>query len=394
MEKNRRETFELSDKALLCFSHLRWDFVYQRPQHLMTRMAKQARVYFIEEALYHDHADTLEMNEVQPNVCVVKPYLKHSVSQFSFKKRMAAVLDKLIATENILSFDCWYYTPMALKFSGHLSPEIVIYDCMDELSAFSFAPPELKLFEKKLFANADVVFTGGHSLYEAKKDSHHNIYPFPSSIEKDHFAQARYQTHIPADQKNITGKLFGFYGVVDERFDIELIKEVADRRPHWQFVIVGPVVKIDEKTLPRKHNIHYLGGKSYKELPAYLSGWDIAMIPFAKNESTQFISPTKTPEYLAGGKPVISKSIQDVVQPYGEQGLVYIADTADEFIAAAETEFAKTTLEQQLWLKEVDDFLKDISWDKTANDMLALMSAAVNKKKINEVMVTSNTVGV
>ena len=104
--------------------------------------------------------------------------------------------------------------------------------------------------------------------------------------------------------------------------DFELLSGVARARPGWSFVMLGPVVKIDEESLPRAANIHYLGSKSYAELPRYASGWDVALLPFARNESTEFISPTKTPEYLAAGLPVVSTSIRDVVRPYQELGLV------------------------------------------------------------------------
>jgi UDP-galactopyranose mutase len=181
----------------------------------------------------------------------------------------------------------------------------------------------------------------------------------------------------PADQANIPHPRFGFYGVVDERFDIDLIKEVAERKPEWQFVIIGPVVKIDPETLPRMGNIHYLGGKSYSELPNYVAGWDVALIPFLLNDSTKYISPTKTPEYLAAGKPVISSSIKDVVTPYGYKGLVHIADTPDAFIKAAETEL--TTKKKKQWLTKVDDFLSQNSWDQTWSRMMNLITTSLNK---------------
>jgi UDP-galactopyranose mutase len=262
----------------------------------------------------------------------------------------------------------WYYTPMALPFTDLLTPELVIYDCMDELSAFKFAPPELTIREKQLFEKADIVFTGGHSIYESKKNAHHNIFPFPSSIDKHHFGAARIIKNDPEDQKNIPHPRFGFFGVVDERFDIDLLDKVAAARPEWHFVILGPVVKIDPDILPDHANIHYLGGKKYDELPSYISGWDIAMIPFAMNESTRFISPTKTPEYLAAGKPVISTPIRDVVSPYGDNKLVHIISNAEEFIKAAEGELKKKR--RSAWLKKVDEFLAGNSWDRTWSQMV------------------------
>jgi UDP-galactopyranose mutase len=242
---------------------------------------------------------------------------------------------------------------------------------MDELSNFKFAPPSIKHLEKELFNKADIVFTGGHNLYLAKKDCHHNIYSFPSSIDKEHFIQARNKMDDPEDQALLPHPRLGFYGVIDERFDLQLIAEVAERKPEWQFIIIGPVIKIYPETLPRLSNIHYLGSKKYNDLPGYLSGWDIALIPFVINNSTRYISPTKTPEYLAGGKPVISTSIRDVVEPYGVNGLVHIADNADDFIQAAEKELNRTNNIQ--WLTSVDSFLSGNSWDKTWNQMVKLI---------------------
>jgi UDP-galactopyranose mutase len=257
---------------------------------------------------------------------------------------------------------------------------------MDELSAFKFAPSELKLLEAEMFAKADVVFTGGHCLYQAKKNSHKNIYPFPSSIDKEHFGAARILKKDPEDQAMIPPVRFGFYGVIDERFNIKLIEELAERKKEWQFILVGPVVKIEESILPRRENIHYLGGKTYKELPHYLAGWDIAMVAFEKNESTKFISPTKTPEYLAGGKPVISTSITDVVTPYAELELVSIADTADEFIAAAEKELARSAEDKKKWLARVDKFLSNLSWDNTVDQMLSCIENCVGAKVSGEIL--------
>ena len=373
-------TLHLNVKDLVCFSHLRWDFVYQRPQHLMSRFTNTFRVFFVEEPIFHDGHDHLKVSKSEENVWVVVPMLANDQSELPMIRRQKILVDQLFEDKKIKEFIGWYYTPMALKFTNHLKPCMVIYDCMDELSAFKFAPAELKIMETELFKKADLVFTGGHNLYQAKKHAHQNIHPFPSSIDKEHFIAGRKQIHTPADQKNIPPLRFGFYGVIDERFDIGLIREVAERRPEWQIVLIGPVVKINQEDLPLRDNIHYLGNKSYRELPSYLSGWDFAMIPFAKNESTKYISPTKTPEYLAAGRPVISTSIVDVVTPYADNNLVYIADTADEFIAAAENELAKTPRQRSAWLAEVDHFLNDISWDLTNQNMMNKIIACMEQK--------------
>ncbi len=372
----------LHDIDLICFSHLRWGFVFQRPNHLLTRFSKHQRVFFIEEPIFHDDEDKLHIENFNENLFVITPHLKNGLNEKEVLKRQKKFLSNLVANMNISKYFCWYYTPMALPFTDELTPELTIYDCMDELSAFKFAPPDISVKEQVLFKKADVVFTGGHSIYEFKKHQHHNIHPFPSSIEKQHFGKARTIKEDPVDQKDIPHPRFGFFGVIDERFDIEMMEAVAKARPEWQFVFLGPIVKIDPATLPRFSNIHYLGGKKYEELPQYIAGWDIALVPFAMNESTRFISPTKTPEYLAAGKPVISSPIRDVVSPYGENELVHIVSNADEFIAAAETELNKKRKGQ--WLRKVDDFLAFNSWDRTWSQMVRHIETTMLEKAEKE----------
>lgn len=378
----------MHDIDLVCFSHLRWGFVFQRPNHLLSRFSKHQRVFFIEEPVFHDGDEKLHIENYNDNLYVVTPHIKSGLSEQEVLTRQQKSITNLITNMKINRFFSWYYTPMALPFTDHLNPELVIYDCMDELSAFKFAPPQLTQLEKDLFKKADVVFTGGHSIYESKKNQHHNIHPFPSSIDKHHFGSARSFKNDPEDQKDIPHPRFGFFGVVDERFDIEMLDNVARERPDWHFIILGPIVKIDPATLPHFANVHYLGGKKYEELPAYISGWDIATIPFAMNESTRFISPTKTPEYLAAGKPVISTPIKDVVSPYGDSKLVHIVRDAKEFIKAAEKELDKKR--KGAWLKKVDEFLLYNSWDRTWGQMvrtieetlLQTTSAKTKKEKI------------
>ena len=357
----------------ICFSHIRWNFVYQRPQHLLNRAAINNRVFIIEEPVYEEDTDFYEIQKDtgNHNLWVVQLHVSKNAP---FEKRDAALktlLDSVMYAKEIKNYILWYYSPMALNYSNHLHPSLIIYDCMDELSAFKFAPPELKKMEACLLKRAHLVFTGGHSLYQAKKHLHNNIHPFPSSIDTSHFLSARTNLKEPEDQASIPHPRFGFYGVIDERFHISLIDELSTLCPDWHFILLGPVIKIDAAILPKKENIHYPGSKNYKELPSYLSGWDVAILPFELNESTKYISPTKTPEYLAGGKPVISTSITDVVDPYGKLGLVHIADTAGEFIRAAEKIFNDKNKKE--WKTKVDAFLANISWNKTWHAMAALL---------------------
>lgn len=366
---------------LVCLSHLRWDFVYQRPQHLLSRAALSGRVFFIEEPIFDNGTMRLDVSTRGDNLYVVVPHLPEGLcSEVATEAVKREMIDRLFATHGIRDYVLWYYTPMALSFTAHLKPLVTVYDCMDELSLFKGAPPVLKERERELMARADLVFTGGQSLYEAKRHQHSAIYPFPSSIDRAHFAQAREAVAEPDDQRQIAHPRLGFFGVIDERFDVELLERIAEARPEWQFVMIGPVVKIDPAVLPRRANIHYLGGKDYKQLPAYLAGWDVALLLFARNDSTRFISPTKTPEYLAAGRPVVSTSIRDVVRPYGEQKLVRIADAPDEFIEACERAMREEANSKE-WLARVDEFLSHTSWDVTWSRMSQLIEEKINESR-------------
>lgn len=359
---------------LICLSHLRWDFVYQRPQHLLSRCANERRVFFIEEPIFGNESVVwLDVSKREDGVRVAVPRLPAMFRDDAAKIESAqqSLIDQLIQEEQLDDYILWYYTPMAMAFTRHLQPHAIVYDCMDELSAFKNAPHALKEREAELFRRADLVFTGGQSLYEAKRSQHPRVFAFPSSIDTAHFKEARDIAHDPVDQQEIPHPRMGYCGVIDERLDLELLDGAAGARPDWQFVMIGPVVKIDPATLPRRPNIHYLGSKNYKELPAYLSGWDVALMPFARNESTRFISPTKTPEYLAAGKPVVSTSIRDVVRPYGQQQMVHIADTVEEFVAAIETAMNEDASER---MARADAFLGQNSWNKTWARMSALIS--------------------
>ncbi len=370
---------------VVCFSHLRWDFVFQRPQHLLTRCAQRRRVFFVEEPIFSEDPPRIEVEQRSQGVHAAVPHLPSGLSEAQQAGVLTRLLGEMFRRHAIEDYVLWYYTPMALPFTRHLSPRAIVYDCMDELSAFAGAPAALRDFEAELFRRANLVLTGGHSLFEAKQRRHHNIHPVPSSVDVVHFERARGALEEPVDQAGIPRPRLGFFGVLDERLDIGLIDRVAAARPSWHIVLVGPVVKIDPASLPRRPNIHYPGKKSYSELPAYLAGWDVALLPFARNEATRFISPTKTPEYLAAGRQVVSTSIRDVVRPYGELGLVRIADTAAETVAAVEACLAEATSalayqRRKARLARVDTFLADTSWDGTWAKVESLLTAALRPR--------------
>ena len=387
--------------VLLCLSHLRWDFVYQRPQHLMSRFARHYRVMFFEEPKRAPISEPVLEARLDEGVEVLVPYISNELADEEINGVLQQLLDAHLAECQLRDSDLtlWYYTPMSLSFSGHLKGKVTVYDAMDELSAFMGAPPELLEYEQQLLDRADLVFTGGYSLWEAKRERHANAHAFPSSVDIAHFKRARSALFEPGDQSDLARPRLGFYGVIDERFDIELLGKMADLRPEWQFVMIGPVVKIDEDALPKRDNIHYVGPKVYDVLPHYLQGWEVAIMPFALNDSTRYISPTKTPEYLAGGCPVVSTPIRDVVRSYGESGVVRIAATAEEFVAACEQAMEQGKDREQ-FLRHADAVLADMSWDRTVAEMTAHLTqsaqqaeaatppAAAPAKKLKEEVMT------
>jgi UDP-galactopyranose mutase len=356
------------------FSHLRWDFVYQRPQHVLGRFGQRGwNVLFIEEPI--DGAEPrIIARPAAPGVTVLQPVLPQSFTREQRECAVAQLLSGEWRRRNVTRPVVWFYTPMALPLADGLAPAAVVYDCMDELSAFAGADPLLPKRESLLLARADLVFTGGRRLYEAKRDRHRAVHCFPSSVDMTHYEKARHWRDEQPDQVAIPRPRLGYFGVIDERFDSRLIDGMAEITPGWSYVMLGPVVKIDPATLPHRPNIHYLGQKSYAELPAYVSTWDVALIPFARNEATRFISPTKVLEYMAAGKPVVSTAIDDIVTPYGERRLVRIANLPHLAVAAARDAMVE---DRNTRLTAFDAYLAGTSWDRTVAQMEALIEEVV-----------------
>lgn len=368
---------------LLCFSHLRWNFVYQRPQHLLSRAARNLGVFYIEEPVFEEQgAAPRIVRDEACGVAVVTPVLRQGSSADQIRAELRRVVSELVTTVQPSRWLGWYYTPMALEFTRHVTPDLCVYDNMDELSAFAGAPKGLLDLEQELISKSDLMFVGGQSLYEAKRSRHDNIHVFPSSVDTAHFRIARDCGVEPEDQKNIPHPRIGFFGVIDERMNMDIVAGIAALRPQWQLVMIGPTAKIAPESLPQANNVHWLGCKSYQDLPNYLSGWDVGIMPFAMNEATRYISPTKTPEFLAAGVPVVSTPIADVVNPYGVAGHVEIATTAEEFVAKIELLLARP---KARWLSAVDAHLAEMSWDKTwARMMLHIASVSAEAKAARE----------
>ncbi|HEY0061888.1 MAG TPA: NAD(P)-binding protein [Telluria sp.] len=357
--------------TIIVFCHLRWDFVYQRPQQLLTRLAQHFRVLFIEEPVHDDGESHIETSSPAPNVTVCRPHTPSHTQGFHDDQLplLQPLLAELVPVEEAPIV--WFYTPMALPLLRELRPRLVVYDCMDELAAFKNSPKQLLQRETALLNLADLVFAGGPSLYQAKRDRHANVHCFPSSVDVKHFARAQVGGSGHPLQQALRRPRLGYYGVIDERFDAALIGAVAAAHPEWEIALVGPVVKIDPASLPQHPNIHYLGQQAYADLPAFLAGWDVCLLPFALNDATRFISPTKVLEYMAAGLPIVSTAIADVARPYGH--VVAVAQDTAEFIGACEAALAIDERARASMLATMHDIVQSTSWDVTVDAMRTLL---------------------
>lgn len=364
---------------LVVFSHLRWSFVHQRPQHLISRLADQWRITFIEEPLHTDGPPRIEAVQIGENLTVLVPHTPLQAPGFHDDQfeLLYSLINDWLTQQGIEQSVVWLYTPMALPLAQALDPVCLVYDCMDELSAFKDAPRQLWQRESALMRQAAMVVCGGPSLYEARRRLNPNAHCVPSSVDAAHFSSARLDPtsedsrEVHALQGRLSGPKLGYFGVIDERMDVELVAQVADARPDWQIVMVGPVVKIDPAVLPRRPNIHWLGMQSYARLPYFLAGWDVCLMPFALNESTRFISPTKTLEYMAGGKPVVSTAVNDVVTLYGTA--VEITHSPASFVFACERLLAASDTAKEVRSGEMAALVSAGSWDRSASKIDTLM---------------------
>ncbi len=377
-EELKSEDKKITD--IICFSHLRWNFIYQRPQHLLSRWAKEAKVYYFEEPVFGKYkTNYLNTSTSIENVQIITPHIKEGLTPADVNAYLESTIIRFIKWNKIKDFLLWYITPMALPYSQNLKPKMIVYDCMEEPSNFPGDHTDIEAYEASLLNMTDVVFTGGHHLYEYKKDRHSNIHPFPSSIDQKHFESGIGSTD-PADQAPIPFPRIGYFGVIDERLNIKLLDELSRKMPESHFIMIGPIGKIDPSILPKNKNIHYLGQKDYKELPKYLGNWDVAILPYAKNNSTRFSSPAKTREYLCARKPVVSTYIHDVAIPYGQLGLVHIADTVDEFAEALNQAYLEK--DDKNWQSRVSELLKVNSWDFTWSRMKRIIMDTLEKKEM------------
>ncbi len=364
---------------LFVLSHLRWNFVYQRPQHIISRLANDWPVTFVEEPLYDaDQPPHWDLKQISPQLTIATPRTPIQKNGFCAEQMacLQAMIPELISDKNEERV-AWLYTPLAVPLVDLVRPAVTVYDCMDALTNFLNAPPELVDREAELLRKADLVFTGGTSLFRRLEHRHERLFCFPSSVDAEHFRAATRSIEEPSDLTPISHPRLGYVGVIDERIDLGLLDHLARSRPEWQIVMVGPVVKIDPQSLPRHANLHYLGAKSYAELPAYLGHWDVCLQPFALNDATRFISPTKVLEYMAAEKPIVSTPITDVVEPYGE--IVYLANSPEEFVACCERAL-EDDAGNQARRSHSRSVLSRTSWDRTVAQMVDLVEETLTAK--------------
>lgn len=364
----------------MALSHLRWNFVWQRPQQFLSRFAAKHPILFIEEPDYClDEGTRIEVSRPMANVTVVTPQFARSLrGTDQVGPMMLHTTREAMAHANADGkFDApllWVYSPMESAWALDEFPvRAIIYDCMDELSQFHGAPKELIDNERRLMDRADIVFCGGYELWMKKSRQHPNAHFFGCGVEYDHFAQAQNKSlPLPEDVANIAHPTAGWFGVVDERMDYDLLGKVAQLRPNVNFVVVGPVVKVDPASLPQAPNLHWLGGRDYKVLPDYCRAFDVCLMPFALNEATEFINPTKALEYLATGNPVVGTPVADVVRQYADT--ILIASTAEDFAHCIDR--ALENPDSTMISKGIER-AKDSSWERTVDHMQNLIEDAV-----------------
>lgn len=374
----------MSKPVVLVFSHLRWAFVYQRPQQLLSRLSAQWQVLYVEEPVRCEGPAWLEERRVGPGLTVLVPHTASAACGFA-DEQLAAVkqlLDDWLRDSALRVAVTWLYTPMALPLAQAMESSCLVYDCMDELAAFRHAPPELRERENALMQVAALVLTGGPSLFQAKYTMNPNVHCLPSAVDAAHFsasslvAGSAHALEAERLQAGLPHPRLGFFGVIDERLDTDLLTDLADAHPDWAIVMAGPVVKIEAESLPRRANIHWLGVQPYERLPYLLAAWDLCLMPFALNASTRFISPTKTLEYMAGDKPVVSTPVRDVIALHGSAVEVAYGSSRT-FVQACERVLAERGGVRYEREREMLNAVSTYSWDRSAKGVHELLSQAL-----------------
>ena len=375
--------------AILCLAHLGWDYVWQRPQHLLSRLACRWPVAYLNEPGLCDQSEgepRLELVAEGDGLTAWQPVFPYRpaildgwrdsyvatvwdlLERLGWARRLG---ERLQPTRPLI---LWFYTPTPVYLLDHVPHAVVVYDVMDDLASFKGAATDLRQREARLLARADLVFAGGRSLYEARRQRHANVHLFASGVDADHFARARdTATPVAAEVASLPRPVLGYYGVIDERLDLDLIASLAASRPEWSIALVGPVTKIAPDRLPHLPNLHYPGRQPYARLPEFLKGFDVCLMPFALNEATRFISPTKALEYMAAHKPVVSTPVPDVTANWSDA--VRVA-SGECFAAAIEAAFAETTAERAARIARQQAHVERSGWDGISAAMASLIEAA------------------
>ncbi len=375
---------QASELPILVHCHLRWDGVWQRPQQLMSRMARRRKIGFLEEPIFLQNGEQpyLHVRESQ-GVTIAQPHVPPQdewlpqVSE-SNQRIIRELVQPFIREHGFTNGIRWHYAPMAIYLQELQQPAAVVYDCMDELSAFRGAPPALVQCERQLMSQADLMFTGGLSMYLNKREHHGNCHRFDSGVDLEHFAQATEpMTPVPDDARDSPRPILGYYGVIDERMDYDAIRALSAAFPEGTVKLVGPVTKVDPAELPQAPNIVYVGQRSYADLPRYLKAFDVALVPFADSSATRFLSPTKTLEYFAGRKPVVSSPINDIVENYADT--VWIARNPEEYVASVREALSGNNGER---LERGIGYAREKTWDAIVQQMESLLMDTVSQKSL------------
>ncbi len=359
---------------IVCFSDISWNVKFQRPHQLFSQAKRINIIIFIEKPLLQRSGKPNHfISRVSDNILILTPVITDEDPESTIHETVEQLLTEKLKSHNTTEYICWYYSPKAINYSQKLTPKLIIFDCMDECCGYEGADTEVNESEKKLLEVTDLVFTGGRSLCNAKKLLHKNVHLFPDSIDYE-----RFNGNTKQAKKNIIKKpaaKIGYFGVIDERLDLNLLDKIAANKPKWKFEIAGPIVENMHGKLPERKNITFTGDIRDEEIPSIIGEWDAAILPYSKNNSTENTAPSRLLVYFAANKNIVSTSINDIVHYFGENGMVRIADEPDDFVKALEA--AIKYKPEAEWQKKVDSIIRKTTWEKTWNGM---------SKKINKLL--------
>lgn len=318
-------------KRIVCLSSTRWSFLWQRPQQIMSRLCARHDILYVDppfpvaeeqvRGISNDESGTLIVKNLQTINDALQIFRPLEISRFSYPDLDSNELLKM--NQELLQCQIqkalfqlgwqhpllWLYDPRNVNLVDQLNPCGVIYDCVDSFRSFSWSHPHVSIWEEALVDRADVVLATSRALYQERLRKNRYTFLVPNAADYKHFSPWQgYEK--PADITAISRPRLGFIGAIYEWVDLELLQVIADKSPAWNLVLIGP--KQHGLQLPERSNIHWLGQRGYAELPAYVHSFDVALIPFLVNETTQHANPIKFWEYLAAGKPVVSTLLPEI----------------------------------------------------------------------------------